>query len=64
MRTVKATKVKRGDFHVLCIIPSVYNPKLVHCLSMITNKVKWIIIIKEQLVYNDETEPTEKMRCL
>ena len=49
-----------GDPGCLCLIASsVYDTKPVHYLSMISNKVKWIV--KERLVYNVETKGKELM---
>ena len=57
--TVKVEKLE-GDLGYSCFIASsVYDTKPVHYLSMISNKVKWIV--KERLVYNVETKRKELM---
>ena len=60
--TVKVAKLE-GDPGCPCLIASsVYDTKPVHYLSMISNKVKWIV--KERLVYNPQTKCKEIMRFL
>ena len=47
-------KLEGAPGYIWHIASSVYEPKTVHYLSMVSNKVKWIV--KEQLVYNVETK--------
>ena len=59
---VKVAKLE-GDPGCPCLIASsVYDTKPGHYLSMISNKVKWIV--KERLVYNVETKRKELMQFL
>ena len=59
---MKVAKLE-GDPGCTCLIASsVYDTKPVHYLSMISNKVKWIV--KERLVYNAEIKQKETMRSL
>ena len=57
--TVKVAKLEVDPGCPCLIASSVYDMKPVHYLSMISNKVKWII--KERLVYIVETKQKKLM---
>ena len=60
--TVKVAKLE-GDPDCLCLVAScVYNTKLVHYLSIISNKIDFMV--KEKYVFNVETNKTETMRFI
>ena len=57
--TVKVAKLEDDSGCPCLITSSVYDTKPVYCLSMISNKMKWIV--KEWLVYNVEAKWKEIM---
>ena len=56
---MKVEKLEEDPGCPCLIASSVYDTKPVYYLSMISNKVKWIV--KEPLVYNVETKQKELM---
>ena len=60
--TVKVAKLE-GDPDCMCLVASnVYDTKPVHYLSMVSDKIEWIV--KEKPVFNVETNIVETMRFL
>ena len=60
--TVKVAKLEYNPDYLWLVALSVYDTKPVHCLSMVSNNIEWIV--KEKPVFNVRTNKTEAMRFL
>jgi hypothetical protein len=60
--TVKAAHLQGGDVVKCLLASSVYDTKPVHCLSMVSVKLEWVVVGKK--VYNVNTQKTEYIRFL